>query len=92
MLKKKKSFLGQLFQPTFQTELWPPRFSDLNLCNYYLWRTLKDRVYVNNLFFTEAKIIFEQKFQDNSPVMHPDILSERYKASFCQEFRVYFFP
>jgi len=49
--KKKKTSLGQLFQTTFQTELWPPRFPYLNLCNYYLWRTLKDRVYVNNLFF-----------------------------------------
>jgi len=42
-----------------------------------------------------VKIIFEQKlliFQDNSPVIHPEILTERYKASFCQEFRVHFSP
>jgi hypothetical protein len=28
--------------------LWPPRSPDLNPCDYYLWGTLKDRVYVNN--------------------------------------------
>lgn len=28
--------------------LWPPRSPDLNTCNYYLWGTLKDRVYMNN--------------------------------------------
>jgi hypothetical protein len=42
-----------------------------------------------------VKIIFEQKlliFKDNSPVMHPEIPSERYKASFFQEFRVHFSP
>jgi hypothetical protein len=45
--------------------------------------------------FQSVKIIFEQKlliFQDNSPVMYPEIISERYKASSCQEFRVLFSP
>lgn len=28
--------------------LWPPRSPDLNPCDYYLWGTLKDRVYVNS--------------------------------------------
>lgn len=39
------------------------------------------------------RIIFDQKlliFQDNSSVMHPEVLSERYKASFCQGFTVHF--
>jgi hypothetical protein len=28
--------------------LWPPRSPDLNLCDFYLWGKLKDKVYVNN--------------------------------------------
>jgi hypothetical protein len=28
--------------------LWPPRFSDLNLCDFYLWGQLKNVVYANN--------------------------------------------
>jgi hypothetical protein len=28
--------------------LWPSRSPNLNMCNYYLWGTLKDRVYMNN--------------------------------------------
>jgi hypothetical protein len=27
---------------------WPLRFPDLNLCDFYLWGMLKDKVYVNN--------------------------------------------
>jgi hypothetical protein len=28
--------------------LWPPRSPDLNSCDFYLWGTLKENVYVNN--------------------------------------------
>jgi hypothetical protein len=28
--------------------LWPPRSPDLNPCDFYLWGTLKEKVYVNN--------------------------------------------
>ena len=28
--------------------LWSPKAPHLNPCNYYLWGTLKDRVYVKN--------------------------------------------
>jgi hypothetical protein len=28
--------------------LWPPRSHDLNPCDFYLWGTLKEKVYVKN--------------------------------------------
>lgn len=28
--------------------LWPPRFPDLTLCDFYLWGTLKSKVYADN--------------------------------------------
>jgi hypothetical protein len=28
--------------------LWPARSPDLNPCDLYLWRNLKDKVYLNN--------------------------------------------
>jgi hypothetical protein len=28
--------------------LWPARSPDLNPCDFYLWGTLKDAIYVNN--------------------------------------------
>jgi hypothetical protein len=28
---------------------WPPLSPDLNPCDFYLWSTLKEKVYVNNL-------------------------------------------
>lgn len=28
--------------------MWPPKSQDMNPCNYCLWGTLKDKVYVNN--------------------------------------------
>jgi hypothetical protein len=28
--------------------LWPPQSPDLNPCDFYLWSTLKEKVYVNN--------------------------------------------
>jgi hypothetical protein len=28
--------------------LWPPQSPDLNSCDFYLWGTLKEKVYVNN--------------------------------------------
>jgi hypothetical protein len=33
--------------------LWPPRLPDLNTCNFYLWGSLKGKVYVNNPHFLE---------------------------------------
>jgi hypothetical protein len=28
--------------------MWPPRSPDLNPCDFYLWGTLKEKVYINN--------------------------------------------
>ena len=33
---------------TISKVLWPPRFSDLSSCDFYLWVTLKQKVYANN--------------------------------------------
>ena len=33
---------------TISKELWPPRSPDLSLCDFYLWGTLNQKVYVNN--------------------------------------------
>ena len=33
---------------TISKGLWPPRFPDLSSCDFYLWETLKQKVYANN--------------------------------------------
>ena len=33
---------------TISKGLWPPRSPDLPLCDFYLWGTLKQKVYANN--------------------------------------------
>ena len=33
---------------TISKGLWPPRSPDLSLCDFYLWETLKQKVYANN--------------------------------------------
>ena len=33
---------------TISKELWLPRSPDLSVCNFYLWGTLKQKVYANN--------------------------------------------
>ena len=33
---------------TFSKGLWPPRSPDLTTCDFYLWSSLKSKVYANN--------------------------------------------
>ena len=33
---------------TISKGLWPPRSPDLSSCDFYLWGTLKQKVYANN--------------------------------------------
>ena len=35
-------------EKTISKELWPPPSLDLSLCYFYLWGTLKQKVYANN--------------------------------------------
>jgi hypothetical protein len=34
-------------------ELWPLQSPSLNLCDFYVWDTLTEKVYMNNLHFLE---------------------------------------
>jgi hypothetical protein len=45
---------------------WPPLSPDLNPCDFYLWSTLKEKVYVNNL--QSLKQIQENITHEISPI------------------------
>ncbi len=45
----KNRVISNRFPKLFCTgQIWPPYSPDLNLCDYFLWGYLKDRVYANN--------------------------------------------
>jgi hypothetical protein len=56
--------------------LWPAHSPNLNPCNFYLWSTLKDRVYENNSHSLQEMKENILLFQENNFTVYLEIFFE----------------